>query len=134
MLNQPPPPPQPGQTAGELGPTAAQDLLLALSDLSGSQSILTSVWLDYYATRMRLAREMGVMQLDETGLWIDQPLSTAAQLKPEEVPLPPPLPPNVAEQLKNAPAPPTPPAPPQPSPEKPNIPPPPDASLPATKP
>ena len=50
VLNQPPPPPQPGQTAGQLGPTAAQDLLRALSDLSGSQNILTGVWLDYYAT------------------------------------------------------------------------------------
>ncbi len=137
VLNQPPPPPQPGQTAGQLGPTAAQDLLRALSDLSGSQNILTGVWLDYYATRMRLAREMGVMQLDENGLWIDRPLSAAMQLKPEEVPLPPPLPAGVADQLKNPPVPPppqvTPPAPPQPA-EQPVIPPPPAVSPPATKP
>jgi hypothetical protein len=105
VLSQPSPTPQPGQTAGELGPTAAQDLLRALSDLSNSQNTLTSVWLDYYATRMRLAREMGVMQLDACGMWIDQPLASAAQLKPEEVPLPPPLPANFVEQLRNPPPP-----------------------------
>jgi hypothetical protein len=119
VLNQPPPPPQPGQITGQLGPTAAQDLLNALSALSASQNTLTSVWLDYYAARMRLAREMGVMQLDECGMWIDQPLSTAAQLKPEEVPLPPALPANFADQLQNPPWPPPeqagPPGPPRPA-------------------
>ena len=95
VLSQPPPPPQPGQmAAAQLGPTAALNLLTALSDLSTSQNSLMSVWLDYYATRMRLAREMGVMQLDACGMWIDQPLSAATQLKAEEVPLPPPLPDN----------------------------------------
>jgi hypothetical protein len=100
VLNQPPPEPPPGQTAGQLGPTVAQDLTTALNDLSTSQYTLTSVWLDYYATRMRLARALGVMQLDECGMWVDQPLSAAAQLKPEEVPLPPPLPANVVDQLQ----------------------------------
>ena len=104
MLNQPPPEPPPGQTAGQLGPTVAQDLTTALNDLSDSQSTLTSVWLHYYATRMRLARALGVMQLDECGMWVDRPLSTAAQLKPEEVPLPPPLPANVVDQLQYPPS------------------------------
>jgi hypothetical protein len=104
VLNQPPPPPQPGQAAGQLGPNAALNLLTALSDLSTSQNNLMSVWLDYYATRMRLAREMGVMQLDDCGMWIDRPLSSAAQLTAEEAPLPPPLPADAAEQVGQRPA------------------------------
>jgi hypothetical protein len=99
VLNQPPPPPQPGQTAGQLGPTAAMDLLNALSALNDAQNNLMSVWLDYYATRMRLAREMGVMQLDACGMWIDQPLSGAEPLKAEEVPLPPALPDDYLKQV-----------------------------------
>ncbi len=34
-----------------------------------------SVWLNYYAERMRLMRELGVMQLDEHGSWLDLPLA-----------------------------------------------------------
>jgi hypothetical protein len=105
VINTPPPPPQPGQEASsQLGPTAALDLLNAISALTDSQNNLMSVWLDYYATRMRLARELGVMQLDAGGMWIDQPLSTAERLKAEEVPLPPAVPDQWLEQLEPAPS------------------------------
>jgi hypothetical protein len=101
VINKPPPPPQPGQEASsQLGPTAALDLLSAISALTDSQNALMNVWLDYYATRMRLARELGVMQLDASGMWIDQPLSAAEQLKAEELPLPPALPDQWLEQLE----------------------------------
>jgi len=103
VLNQPPPPPQPGQTAGQLGPTSAFNLMTALDDLRASQDALASVWLDYYATRMRLAREMGTMKLDERGMWIDEPLSTAPRLKAEEVPLPPPVSEGSFEQIEQIP-------------------------------
>ena len=106
VLNQPPPPPQPGQPAGQLGPTSAFNLMTALDDLTASQGNLTSVWLDYYATRMRLAREMGVMELDDCGMWIDRPLTAAPQMTAEEAPLPPPLPKAFLEQIERVPAPP----------------------------
>jgi len=99
VLNQPPPPAQPGQPASQLGPTAALDLLSALADLRNSQNNLMSVWLNFYATRMRLARELGTMQLDECGMWIDRPLAEAERLDAEEVPLPPAVPDQWIEQL-----------------------------------
>jgi len=35
------------------------------------------VWLNYYAARMRLARELGTMKLDQDGHWIDHPVSNS---------------------------------------------------------
>jgi hypothetical protein len=66
-LNQPV---QPGQAA-QVSPTAARDLLSALNDLLNSQNDLLSIWVNYEVLRMLLAFELGVMQLDEEGLWID---------------------------------------------------------------
>jgi hypothetical protein len=106
VLNEPPPLPQPGQPAPQLGPTAAMDVLDALAALSDSQNNLMTVWWDYYATRMRLAYAMGIMQLDEEGRWVEQPLSTAARLKADEAPLPPAAPDGLLEQLEQVPAPP----------------------------
>lgn len=73
-LNEPQPPAQPGQAASTLGPTAAQNLLTALTDLRNTQNNFMSVYLSYYANRMLLARDLGTMQLDEKGRWIDGPL------------------------------------------------------------
>lgn len=91
-LNKPVPPPAPGEAATQLGPTAALNLLTALSDLRNTQNNFMSVWLNYYATRMQLMRELGVMQLDEQGRWIDTPLSAAELPAPEELAPPPALP------------------------------------------
>jgi hypothetical protein len=102
VLNQPPPQQQPGQTVGQLGPTSSTNVMTALDDLRAAQDALTSVWLHHYATRMRLAREMGVLKLDQRGMWIDEPLSDAPQLKAEEEPLPPSLPEGWLEQLEKS--------------------------------
>ncbi len=67
-LNEPPPAGQPRQ----LPPVF--DLLTALSDLRNTQNNFMSVWLNYYATRMLLYRELGIMELDDRGIWIDRPL------------------------------------------------------------
>jgi len=71
-------PPAPGQPA-LLSPTATQDLLSALAALRESQNNFMSVWLAYYAGRMSLMRDLGVMRLDENGLWIDEPLEDALE-------------------------------------------------------
>jgi hypothetical protein len=91
-LNKPVPPPEPGQTAAQFGPTAAQDLLNALSDLSNTQNNFMSVWLNYYSLRMRLMRDLGLMQLDAQGRWIDTPLSELERPAPEEIATPPAVP------------------------------------------
>jgi len=67
-------PPQPGQRPAQFGPTAATNLLTALSALRNTQNNFMGVWLNYYAARMRLARELGTMELDLDGRWIAHPL------------------------------------------------------------
>ena len=74
-LDRPLPPPVPGEPATTFGPTAVQNLLSALSDLSNAQNNFMSVWLNYYSERMQLMRDLGIMQLDEFGRWIDRPFS-----------------------------------------------------------
>ncbi len=64
-------PPQPGQRPAQFGPTAAINLLSALSSLRDTQNNFLSVWLNFDATRLRLFRELGIMELDEEGRWID---------------------------------------------------------------
>ncbi|WP_261360166.1 hypothetical protein [Blastopirellula sediminis] len=92
-LSAPVAPAEPGQPALSLGPTAAQNLLFALSDLRNTQNNLMSVWLNYEANRMRLYRQLGIMQIDHEGIWIDTPLDLRPpEVKPEEVELPPAVP------------------------------------------
>jgi hypothetical protein len=64
-------PPQPGQRPAQFGPTSARDLLGALSSLLNTQNSFMGVWLNYYAARMRLDRELGIMALDSDGAWRD---------------------------------------------------------------
>ncbi len=83
----------PGQAPVALGPTAVQNLLSALSDLSNAQNNFMSVWLNYYSERMQLVRDLGIMELDDEGRWIDRPLAeTLEQLTAEPIHLPPPIP------------------------------------------
>ena len=92
-LNQPVPPAPPGQLPPAFGPTAAQNLLSALEDLRNVQNNMMSVWLNYYASRMILYRELGIMELDGTGAWIDRPLEYYIDLAAtQDNQLPPPVP------------------------------------------
>lgn len=103
ILYQPAPPVEPGQPAAQLGPTAALNLLTALSDLRSSQDNLMSVWLNYHAERMRLMRDLGVMEIDARGMWTDRPLVEIVVPPAEEVLTPPPIPPDwwkAADQLE----------------------------------
>lgn len=93
-LNEPVPPPEPGQPAAQFGPTAAQNLLTALSDLRNTQDNFMSVWLNHYATRMVLMRDLGIMILDEEGGWVDEsiPAGSMPYYEGEEFLPPPPVP------------------------------------------
>lgn len=66
----PPPPTQPGMRPA-INPTTAINLLSAQGALQSSQNSFLSAWLNYYAARLRLYRELGVMQLDPDGRWIE---------------------------------------------------------------
>ncbi|MCH7686803.1 MAG: hypothetical protein IH899_09005, partial [Planctomycetes bacterium] len=88
-LNKPVPPPLPGQPPQTFGPTATRDLVEALNSLRDAQNNFMSVWLNHYAVRMELMRDLGLMQLDENNLWIDIPLEEAIRARPEDEPLPP---------------------------------------------
>ncbi|MEM1224246.1 MAG: TolC family protein [Planctomycetota bacterium] len=64
------PPVEPGKVS-RTSPTAARDLVSALSDLLDAQNDFLSVWVSYETLRLLLDFEMGTMQLDPTGIWID---------------------------------------------------------------
>ena len=101
-LSQPAPPPPPPSadgsipiidaTAGQLAPTATLNLIYAFNDLRSSQDALTSIWINYYATRASLAYQLGVMNLDENGVWVDMPFTDCSRMSAEETVLPPPVP------------------------------------------
>ena len=77
-------PPQPGQRPAQFGPTAATNLLTALSALRNTQNNFMGVWLNYYAARMRLDRELGTMKLDRDGGWMDHRVSNSSLAKASE--------------------------------------------------
>ena len=103
ILNKPVQPAQPGQPPAQFGPTATRDLVDALEALRDAQNNFMSVWLNYHSGRMGLVRDLGLMRLDENGLWIDESLDEAVQrASGDELTLPPPLPDQWASALDNA--------------------------------
>lgn len=53
------------------GVTAARDIVQALSDLQDAQDAFMGVWLTYEVNRQFLDYNLGTMQLDEDGMWVD---------------------------------------------------------------
>ena len=96
----PPPPVQPGARP-QINPTTAINLLGAQSSLQNSQNSFLAAWLDYYAARLRLYRELGIMQLDPSGRWIENSMDfgdPSVAIESDEVEtLPPPVPVEVLE-------------------------------------
>jgi hypothetical protein len=114
ILNKPAPPTPAGQTPAQLGPTAALNLLTALSDLRNTENNFISIWINFWADRMRLLRELGLMQIDDTGVWVEESIEDAvhrAGFQPEAQ-----MPPDVPAQWLRDPEgrPPVPPSPPSP--------------------
>lgn len=99
-LNAPVQPALPGQAPQALGPTAAQNLLFALSDLRNTQNNLMSVWLNYLAERMRLYRDLGIFRIDDAGAWIDEPLEKALAGIIKGSPLPPDVPADLLTEVE----------------------------------
>ncbi|HEX4129682.1 MAG TPA: TolC family protein [Pirellulales bacterium] len=95
-LSEPPAPVLPGQQAEQLASNAAFNLLTAISDLRNAQNNFLSVWMNYYSERMQLQRDLGIMQIDDRGMWIDEPVEDVIAMvmegaQPVEE-LPPPVP------------------------------------------
>jgi len=96
--------PQPG-TQNKVSDTTAIYLLSAQKSLRETQNNFLNAWLSYYAARMRLYRELGVMQVDPQGRWIAYPIGGSEHDSPagiddpglEELPLPPAIPGNWLE-------------------------------------
>ena len=88
----PPPQGQPG-VRPQINPTTAINLLGAQSSLQSSQNSFLAAWLNYYAARLRLYRELGIMQLDPSGKWIENSIAngTGSEM-PVDDSLPPELP------------------------------------------
>ncbi|MEZ6105195.1 MAG: TolC family protein [Pirellulaceae bacterium] len=64
-------PPQPGSTNAQLGATTARDLVSALSQLQNNQSSFLQVWVGYEVLRRSLDFDLGTMEVDENGMWLD---------------------------------------------------------------
>lgn len=64
-------PPRPGAERDSLGATTARDLTDALARLQGAQLSFLNVWVDYEVLRRTLDFELGTLQLDGTGMWVD---------------------------------------------------------------
>ncbi len=75
-----------------LGPTVGQNLIFALNDLTNAQNNLMSVVLNYYQARMVLYLYLGIMELDDCGMWIERPIEDAEYLTEAQCPLPPNVP------------------------------------------
>ena len=74
-------PPKPGEGGAQFGATTARDLVDALGDLLDAQNDFLNVWVGFEVLRMSLDYELGVMQLDEQGLWVDPGPITGDLLK-----------------------------------------------------
>jgi hypothetical protein len=98
-LNQPPPPVVLGTVPSALGPTAASNLLTSLQALSDSQNNFMSVWFQHYDERIQLVNDLGIMRLDDRGMWIDEPIDEGLAKLEQMYPLPPELP---VDWLKDA--------------------------------
>ena len=61
---------RPGAQAAA-SPTAARDLVSALNDLLDAQNDVLNAWVSFEVLRVLLDFEMGTMQLNQEGLWID---------------------------------------------------------------
>ncbi len=59
------------QKASLEGETGALNLLTALDDILAAQNSLLRDWITWEVSRLNIYRDMGIMQIDERGLWID---------------------------------------------------------------
>ena len=59
------------RTGRSKGPTAGRDIVGAFGSLLTAQNAFLRTWLEYEILRMGLDFDMGTMQLDDRGIWVD---------------------------------------------------------------
>ena len=64
-------PPKPGAKDSSFGDSTVRDLVQALQNLLNAQNDILSVWVSYDVLRIALDLNLGTMQLDEQGHWVD---------------------------------------------------------------
>jgi hypothetical protein len=64
-------PPRPGEQEGPGGINTGRNLVQALQGLNDAQNNLMNAWVDTEVQRMNLDFDLGTMQLDDHGMWID---------------------------------------------------------------
>jgi len=57
--------------AGTFGPTTAQNLISSLDALRAAQDDILGVWVNYEVQRAMLDLNLGTMELDADGIWVD---------------------------------------------------------------
>ena len=76
-------PARPGDVMKPLESTAARDLIGALTGLLQAQNDFVGQWIEYETQRLSLDLELGTMQLDRNGMWIDPgPIESDSSDKP----------------------------------------------------
>jgi hypothetical protein len=65
----------------KFGATTVRDLLGALTGLLNAQNGILGVWVNYEVERLNLDLDLGTMQLDPDGVWIDPGPITAESLR-----------------------------------------------------
>ncbi|MEQ9407258.1 MAG: TolC family protein [Fuerstiella sp.] len=68
------------------GQNNSLSLLNALDSILSAQNSLVSDWITYETNRLNIFRDMGIMQLDSSGLWEDQYYQNADELTSEDLP------------------------------------------------
>jgi hypothetical protein len=83
----------PGLRVGRSGIASTQNLLDSLNALLASQNRITSEWVGYEILRMTLDLDLGTMELDDRGIWIDpgtvRQTPTGGELPGDFPPIPP---------------------------------------------
>jgi len=81
----------PEKDRNSVGATTARDVNEALQALLRAQNNFLAIWVDYEAQRLNLDLDLGTMELDNQGLWIDPgpTFGTDMMGPPQAEPLPP---------------------------------------------
>ena len=77
LFDAPVAPAAPGARPNQGSPTAAIDRISALSSRRDSQNDFLRVWLEHYTARLRLVRELGIMELSPAGEWVENEIPAA---------------------------------------------------------
>lgn len=72
---------EPPAKGGGVGATTARDVQDALQSLLSAQNDFLSIWVNYEVQRMNLDLDLGTMELDDHGMWLDPGPVTGDRLK-----------------------------------------------------